>query len=1043
MSDLLPPDDPHAPYVQALTEAGDWAALVRYWIAHSLHAPALDRAIEILKDRAENAGPPWPALAEFFENVRLDPFDLEREFPEIDFGGLGPDELFSLASVVSLPRIALNEHGAQFPTEDQDAAFQAGIDTVERILSLDQGVTDPALVAFLRAIQATGLKYIGNLEAARASFVEALAIRRDLAASRSDVYRPDVAMTLNNLGTVQSDLIELEAAQASYDEALATYRDLAITRSDVYRPLVAMTLNNLGNVQRDLIELEAARASFVEALAIRRDLAASRSDVYRPDVAMTLNNLGTVQSALNELNAARGSFVEALAIRRDLAVTRSDVYRPLVATTLNNLGNVQRVLNELEAARASHIEALAIRRDLAASRSDVYRPLVATTLNNLGNVQHALNELEAARASYDEAVESYGTHCQDRPTTFLRERMGVSANLGRLFLKDRPDLGWPVRLQARDAFRRGRDHAEAFRGRLVDERLRGQAQKASQYVYEYLTATCFDLWRYHDDRAALEEAVEVAEASRARRLMEWLSETELRPEEAPPELMEEFFRLRRRLEAARRRFESSAPPDSATAVQGNGGDDPSPQRGGMRGGPNVEPRANSIEQARMVAELEGQYQELLARIRNHAPNYNPDRPVPAIKFPQMRKLLSRDEVLTAIVHYTFMPDRGLAVVMTADETRAVELENFSWNQAVEPANAWSHAYNVTCQKPPDRNGFTGLDLEAWSQEIEGLVAPIAERAVRPVIENAVMDLAQAGIKRLVLVPSGVLHIFPLHACRLSDGRALIDAFDEVVYTPSLSILHRCAEASRTIPADLWTAENPTGDLAYPEVEAALAGRHFARHTRRRGKEADRRTVLNDGRESHVWHYSGHSFFDENDPMGSGLRLADVVLSLREIYTELRIPNATAALLSSCESGRLRPDRIDDYLGLPSGLLYAGATCVVSSLWNVSDFSTLLLMDAFYREWRGNGKSVAGALVLAQRWLRDSTGQELHDRMMEEAFSKCFENPDQRKVWKAFASQLNREEHADRRPFTSPAHWAAFTASGWAVRSSREEGAGGG
>ena len=40
-----------------------------------------------------------------------------------------------------------------------------------------------------------------------------------------------------------------------------------------------------------------------------------------------------------------------------------------------------------------------------------------------------------------------------------------------------------------------------------------------------------------------------------------------------------------------------------------------------------------------------------------------------------------------------------------------------------------------------------------------------------------------------------LHLVPLHACRLEDGLCLADRA-EVVYTPSLSILHRCAARRR-------------------------------------------------------------------------------------------------------------------------------------------------------------------------------------------------------------------------------------------------------
>ena len=42
------PNDVHAPYVRELAEAGDWAGLVRYWLAHQ-HEPVLELAIALLQ----------------------------------------------------------------------------------------------------------------------------------------------------------------------------------------------------------------------------------------------------------------------------------------------------------------------------------------------------------------------------------------------------------------------------------------------------------------------------------------------------------------------------------------------------------------------------------------------------------------------------------------------------------------------------------------------------------------------------------------------------------------------------------------------------------------------------------------------------------------------------------------------------------------------------------------------------------------------------------------------------------------------------------
>jgi tetratricopeptide (TPR) repeat protein len=179
---------------------------------------------------------------------------------------------------------------------------------------------------------------LGWPEIALKHYQEALGIRRELARQSPEVYRPEVAATLNNLGNVQNDLNDLEAARQSYEEALGSYRELVRERPEVYRPDMAMTLNNLGNVQSDLNDLEAARQSYEEALGSFRELARQRPEVYRPNVAVTLNNLGNVQSALNDLEAARQSHEEALSIRRELARQRPEVYRPDVAITAFNIG---------------------------------------------------------------------------------------------------------------------------------------------------------------------------------------------------------------------------------------------------------------------------------------------------------------------------------------------------------------------------------------------------------------------------------------------------------------------------------------------------------------------------------------------------------------------------------------------------------------------------------------------------------------------------------------------------------------------------------
>ena len=73
------------------------------------------------------------------------------------------------------------------------------------------------------------------------------------------------------------------------------------------------------------------------------------------------------------------------------------------------------------------------------------------------------------------------------------------------------------------------------------------------------------------------------------------------------------------------------------------------------------------------------------------------------------------------------------------------------------------------------------------------------------------------------------------------------------------------------------------------------------------------------------------------------------LTLADVVARSDLGASRLAILSACETGLTDIRRApDEYLGLPAGFLRAGAPAVVSTLWAVNDFSTMLLMERFYR-----------------------------------------------------------------------------------------------
>ena len=145
------------------------------------------------------------------------------------------------------------------------------------------------------------------------------------------------------LGGLFYDSGHRKLAEGYWNKALQIYRDLAEESPQVFLPDMAGTLNNLGLLQQANNEFPQALESYKEALKIRRKLAEKSPQVFLPDVATTLNNLGNLQKDNNENSRALESYKEALKIRRKLAEESPQVFLPDVAGTLNNLGICNRL----------------------------------------------------------------------------------------------------------------------------------------------------------------------------------------------------------------------------------------------------------------------------------------------------------------------------------------------------------------------------------------------------------------------------------------------------------------------------------------------------------------------------------------------------------------------------------------------------------------------------------------------------------------------------------------------------------------------------
>jgi len=182
----------------------------------------------------------------------------------------------------------------------------------------------------------------------------------------------------------------------------------------------------------------------------------------------------------------------------------------------------------------------------------------------------------------------------------------------------------------------------------------------------------------------------------------------------------------------------------------------------------------------------------------------------------------------------------------------------------------------------------------------------------------------------------------------------------------------------------------------------------------------------------VAHFSCHGSNDWQQPLQTGLYMAnDEPLTVRDLL-ELRLPGARLATLSACETGLAGTNLPDEVVMLPSALLQAGFAGVAASLWSVADVSTAMLMARFYDLWREEGVEPVQALRQAQQWVRDTTNREKADYF--DTYVPKWQPTGATKMAAGVAADFfNQMELHDDGPdahtFAHPFWWAAFTFTG--------------
>ncbi len=900
--------------------------------------------------------------------------------------GSGPYTIRNLARrPAQAPRDVAYANAARALAEGErlrrEKKAEAALAQLGKARELWRGLGEPRQEAIALTFSAQTWIELGDLQRAIRSYEEARGILRDDLGDRS---LQSVAL-LNWLGAVRIRNSELPAAFAAFTEALDVVREIDAPLGR------ATTLTNMALVLDLRGRSQEAFAHHQEALPLWRELGDGRRS------ARALVSMGYHYLLLGQLDEARTLLEEAEVFAREAGSQREQ------ARALLHLGWIFYLRKQLTPALDSYARAL----ELSEATGDLSNK--AGVLDRQGAVYLELDRLAQARACFEESLAIFDRLGDVIAAAHVRSNLShVHTLLGDF---ERALQYFEQAMAQFEGSGHGHGEASALFIGAEAERRSGNLDRARSYLERALaivesnrSATVNQDWRisyfgalyrYHESYIDLlmelsarrsapeyaELALSVAERARARSLLDMLQEADAEIRHQVDEtLLRRERGLRERLNAKDfERFQA--------------------QRNGRS--PELLVRLD-----RELQELTREQHELQAEIRMASPAYAALTPLLPVGLRQVQRELLDEETLLLV--YALGRERSFLWAVGSDWVDSYELAD---RAAIEVA---AQELYKQLRKSSRRGSGRRARLAAALSEM--VLEPVADRLRR----------------RLLIVADGALQYIPFAALPspvCAEKYLVTD--HEIVYLPSASVLAalRREDPQRPPPTGLiailadpvFSAEDPrslprTPSGADPAAATALAdARRSARdlgladlprllHSRREaeaiaalarpgatlvalGFEARRDLVTSAelGRYRFV-HFATHGLLHAQHPELTGIvlsmidergRTIDGFLRAHEVY-ELRL-SADLVVLSACRTALGPQIRGEGLLGLTRGFMYAGASRVMVSLWNVSDRATAELMERFYRGVLVDGQPPARALHEAQKSMLD------HERWQAPAY----------------------------------------------------------
>jgi len=812
-----------------------------------------------------------------------------------------------------------------------DGKYAAGIDAVKSAVAATAGTPDAALFVWEAAADLDGAVIDGL---GRVSYEEALSL-----AKLADAEVPGLPLQV----TPFAQLLVRQRRRMAGDLD-------GVLREDVARVEAARKSGNLGELAQSLQSLATSYAyvNGMEQRAVALEEAVETEQRMFPASGMADNPvlLGSYLSVLDALGATYIELGQAGAARRAFD-TVLKTYASLTTATLQD-----RLRSQQEEATMGKANSLALDGDPDGARSMLRKLLETVSKGNrpyvllaLGRLERTLNEKPAAAvAAYEQAIDLLHASL-DYP-----QEMATRLTLARY-------LAIKAAARVPDARQKAMDQLAA-----CERVAQGMQYADAEWRLDYLYGVLAEAGK---PQAAIDRYRQAV--LKLDRLRTGLSQQEQRQSFLDNESVEDLYsRLIALLSHAGLRDEAWQYMERAKArsfleaLQGRrfAADTSTPAVAQLSDlekhmtdlrvqlSPGNEEVLRTAGREPAVLKLELRDLEAKFTLARDQANLSQSRSGQVLSLkppplPQIQKALAAHAVL---VEYGLLDGEVTAFVVTANSA-----EQLCWK-----ADTNKLRQNVL--------RLRGLLADPQSTEWPALLDQVSKTLVTPVAAKIPQDT-----KQILVVPAGYLNYLPFQVLSLPDGRALVEAY-AISSLPSASALLYLGPGTQKTGELFLGALGATAVDGMPPLPGTLTETAGIAAEYPKARTASGLAFTHDAARSALLsadtvHFATHGLLEEQAPLFSALLTSPAAgqpsrLSLYEIVgMKLR---SKLVVLSACETGLGKLQGGDEITGLSRTFLAAGADTVVASLWKVSDESTALLMQEFYRRL-GEGLAPAAAL----------------------------------------------------------------------------------